>query len=127
MKQLAPIGRVLYGLPFIIFGINHLVNLAYYMDLLTSFLEGFSFTIILTGMIMIITGISVVSGYFTKISAMVLAAVLFLFILGIHVPNFINDPGNMPTMINALKDISLMGGSLMIAGSCKDHRKAGQD
>lgn len=119
MKKIAPIGRVLYGLPFVIFGISHLVNLDFYLHLLSSFLEGYSFTVVLTGIIMIVTGFAVIFGYFTKLAALVLAGLLLLFILTIHIPALIAEGDNMVTLINMLKDVSLLGGSLMVAATCK--------
>jgi hypothetical protein len=41
---------------------------------------------------------------------------LFIFILTIHIPHLIKGVDTTITLITLLKDISLMGGSLMIAG-----------
>jgi hypothetical protein len=46
-----------------------------------------------------------------------LALLLFIFIITIHLPHlFHNDPERTSTLIALLKDISLLGGALMIAG-----------
>jgi hypothetical protein len=45
-----------------------------------------------------------------------LAILLFLFIVTIHIPHLIHGTDTTATLIALLKDISLMGGSLMIAG-----------
>jgi putative oxidoreductase len=45
-----------------------------------------------------------------------LAVLLFIFIITIHIPHLIHDAERTATIIALLKDISLMGGSLMIAG-----------
>ena len=45
-----------------------------------------------------------------------LAILLLIFILTIHIPHLFIDSDRTPTLIALLKDISLMGGSLMIAG-----------
>ena len=45
-----------------------------------------------------------------------LAILLFIFIITIHIPHLFSDADKTVTIIALLKDISLMGGSLMIAG-----------
>ena len=45
-----------------------------------------------------------------------LAALLFIFIVTIHIPHLFTEAYKTITIIALLKDISLMGGSLMIAG-----------
>jgi putative oxidoreductase len=45
-----------------------------------------------------------------------LACILFIFIITIHIPHLIEGHDRTVTLIALLKDISLMGGSLLIAG-----------
>ena len=45
-----------------------------------------------------------------------LAVLLFIFIVTIHIPHLLTEADKTITLIALLKDISLMGGSLMIAG-----------
>ena len=88
----------------------------YYMGMLTSFIPKTAFTLILTGIVLIAVSISIISNRFVKLSSIVLAILLFIFIVTIHIPHLINGVNTTPTLIALLKDISLMGGSLMIAG-----------
>jgi putative oxidoreductase len=55
-----------------------------------------------------------------------LAILLFIFIVTIHIPHLMTEADKTVTLIALLKDISLMGGSLMIAGiySEEEHRKS---
>jgi putative oxidoreductase len=116
MKNITALGRILFALPFAIFGINHFIMLDYYVGMLTSFIPLGAYTIILTGIMLIAVSISIISKKFVKFSTIVLAILLFVFILTIHIPHLINDADKNTTIIALLKDISLMGGSLMIAG-----------
>lgn len=121
MKNLTAIGRILYALPFAIFGINHFVSIDFYMGMVSSFVPTGPFTIILTGLFMLAAAISIITKKFIKISTLLLAALLFIFILTIHVPAlFSADANSSLVMIELLKDVSLMGGSLFIAGICKE-------
>lgn len=116
MKSLTTLGRILYALPFAIFGINHFVMKDYYMGMLTSFIPLGAYTIILTGMLMIAVSISIITKKYVKWSTLILAALLFIFIITIHIPHLIAGTDKPAVFIMLLKDISLMGGSLMIAG-----------
>jgi len=116
MKNLTTAGRILFALPFVIFGINHFIMKDYYVGMLTSFIPLGAYTIILTGILMIAAGISIITKKYVELSTLLLAGMLFIFILTIHVPHLVKGVDTTVSLIALLKDISLMGGSLMIAG-----------
>lgn len=116
MKNFTTIGRILFAAPFAIFGINHFLMMDYYVGMLTSFIPLGAYTIILTGIMLIVASISIISKKFVKFSTLMLALLLFIFIITIHIPNLLGDSDKTITLIALLKDISLMGGSIMIAG-----------
>jgi uncharacterized membrane protein YphA (DoxX/SURF4 family) len=116
MKNMTTIGRILFALPFGIFGINHFLMLDYYIGQLSSFIPSGAFTIILTGFFLIAACISIITKKMVTLSSILLAIMLFIFIVTIHLPHLIQQQDVEISMIALLKDISLMGGSLMIAG-----------
>lgn len=117
MKNISTIGRILFALPFALFGINHFLMMDYYVGMLTSFIPLGAYTIILTGIMLIAASISIISKKFVTFSTIMLAVLLFIFIVTIHIPHLITYEDKTSTIIALLKDISLMGGSLMIAGT----------
>jgi putative oxidoreductase len=116
MKKITTIGRILFAIPFAVFGINHFVMKSYYLGMLTSFIPLGAYTIILTGIMLIVASISIITKKFVKLSTIMLAILLFIFIITIHIPHLFIETDKTVTIIALLKDISLMGGSLMIAG-----------
>jgi putative oxidoreductase len=116
MKNITAAGRILFAIPFAIFGINHFLMMDYYVGMLTSFVPLGAYTIILTGIMLIVASISIISKKFVKFSTLMLAVLLFVFIVTIHIPHLLTGGDKTATLIALLKDISLMGGSLMIAG-----------
>jgi putative oxidoreductase len=116
MKKIATAGRILFAIPFAIFGINHFLMMDYYLGMLTSFIPLGAYTIILTGIMLIAASISIISRKFVRFSTIMLAILLFMFIVTIHIPHLFIEADRSVTLIALLKDISLMGGSLMIAG-----------
>jgi uncharacterized membrane protein len=116
MKKITTLGRILFAVPFALFGINHFLMTDYYLGVLTSFVPLGAYTIILTGIMLIAASISIITKKFVKLSTIMLAILLFIFIATIHIPHLFTDADKTSTIIALLKDISLMGGSLMIAG-----------
>jgi uncharacterized membrane protein len=116
MKNITNIGRILFAIPFAVFGINHFIMKDYYLGMITSFIPLGAYTIILTGLMLIAVSISIIIKKFIRLSTIILSILLFLFIATIHIPHLINGDNQTITLIAMLKDISLMGGSLMIAG-----------
>ncbi len=90
--------------------------LDYYLGMLTHFIPLGAYTIILTGIMLIAASISIITKILVKFSTLLLAVLLFIFIVTIHIPHLFSDADKTITIIALLKDISLMGGSLMISG-----------
>jgi putative oxidoreductase len=127
MKKITTLGRILFAIPFLLFGINHFLMTDYYVGMLTSFIPLGAYTIILTGLMLIATSISIITKKFVKLSTFMLAGLLFIFIVTIHIPHLISETDKTVTIIALLKDISLMGGSLMIAGIYSDEEESGKE
>jgi uncharacterized membrane protein len=123
MKKITTLGRILFAVPFALFGINHFLMTDYYLGVLTSFIPLGAYTIILTGIMLIAASISIITKKFVKLSTIFLAVLLFIFIVTIHIPHMFTDTDKTATLIALLKDISLMGGSLMIAGIYSEEEK----
>jgi putative oxidoreductase len=126
MKRIRTLGRILFAIPFAIFGINHFLMTDYYVGMLTSFIPLGAYTIILTGILLITASISIITKKFVKISTVSLAILLFIFIVTIHIPHLFTEADRTVTLIALLKDISLMGGSLMIAGFYSEEEDSGK-
>jgi putative oxidoreductase len=123
MRNMTTIGRILFAIPFALFGINHFIMMDYYIGMLTSFIPHSAYMIILTGIMLIAASISIILKKYVKLSTIMLAILLFIFIVTIHIPHLLHDTDKTLTIVALLKDISLMGGSLMIAGIYSEEEK----
>lgn len=97
--------------------------LDYYVGMLTSFVPLGAYTIVLTGIMLIVASISIITKILVRFSTLFLAGLLFIFIVTIHIPHLFEDADKTITIIALLKDISLLGGSLMIAGIYSEDEK----
>lgn len=118
MKNLTLISRLLFAIPFILFGINHFIMADFYMGILTSFVPLGYYSIILTGLVLILAGVAIISGRFIQTATMGLSVLLGIFIVTIHIPHLLNpeqyQTQTAEVLITLLKDISLAGASLFI-------------
>ncbi len=113
MKKLAIIGRILFALPFGIMGLNHFLMTNMLIGMMSSFIPGGGFTIILTGAMLITASVFIMLNKYVKIACIWLATLLFLFITTIHIPHLFTDNWQIALM-ELLKDTALMGGAIMI-------------
>ncbi|MCX6286252.1 MAG: DoxX family protein [Bacteroidetes bacterium] len=116
MKQLSNIGRILFALPFGILGLNHFLMYSYYVGIVSSFIPGGGFTVIITGLALIAASISIIIKKFVRLSCLLLALLLLIFIVSIHIPMLFDKSMATMALIELFKDTSLLGGSLLIAG-----------
>lgn len=117
MKNLALIGRILFALPFAIMGLNHFLMTNVFLGMMSSFIPGGAFTVLITGALLIIASISIVINKNVQIACFGLAGLLFIFITTIHIPGLFNADPKLAqyALIELLKDTGLMGGAIMIA------------
>jgi len=78
-----------------------------------SYVPGGIFWVYLTGAALIAAPVSFIIDKHAVLAGQLLAALLLVFVLTIHLPAVIG--GNMMSMGSLLKDLSLAGGSLLLA------------
>lgn len=128
MKSLMLTGRILFALPFLVMGINHFIMMDIVTGMLSSFIPGGGYTVLLTGAFLIVAAIAIIVNRWIPVICYLLAAMLFIFIVTIHIPGFF-DPGIgredivQVHLMNMLKDTGLMGGALLIAGYWRKGKK----
>ncbi len=123
-KRLSLLGRMLFALPFGIIGLHHFIVIDFYTGLLTSFIPGGGYTIVLTGVLLLAACVSIIVNRFVALACYVLAALLFLFIVTIHIPNLVdaNIEQTRFVFMQVIKDTALLGGSLFIAAANQNEK-----
>ena len=114
MNKLAIIGRILFALPFGIMGLNHFLMQNYFLGMMTSFIPGGAYTILITGFLLLMACFFIIINRFMKTVCFSLAGLLFIFIITIHIPGLYTSNWQI-ALIDLLKDTGLMGGAIMIA------------
>jgi putative oxidoreductase len=119
-KLIAILGKVLFAIPLLIFGIIHLINAKEIAPHAPSFLPYHIFWIVLTGLGLMAAAVSLLINKYVRLSMFLLALFLLSTILLIYVPGLRNPQFAQMASTNLLKDICLLGAALYFAGTSTD-------
>ena len=108
------ISRLLFAIPFGIFGILHFMMAENMTGMVPGFMPGGVVWVYITGVALIAACVSFVAQVQVRLAAFLLALMLVFFAVGVHLPLLIE--GSQSAMPNLLKDLSLAGGALILAG-----------
>lgn len=118
MKNLGFVGKLIYVLPFVMFGFGHFTNASAMAGMVPSYFPAPVIWVYLTGLAHILAAVAIVIDKKAKLAALLLGIMLILFALLIHLPGFID--GNQAAMSNFLKDMALGGAALFMSSVFKD-------
>jgi len=122
MTNCQGVGRIVFAVPFIVFGILHFMNAGAMTGMVPSYIPGGVFWVYLTGLALILAGVSIIIQKYTYLASLLLAALLLIFVLTIHLPAVIG--GDRMAISGLLKDTALIGGALLIAAMYPFEKKA---
>ncbi len=115
MDRLTKTGTFIYAIPFGVFGILNFVNGSTMVNIIPSYLPFPIFWVYLTGIALIAASISIMIQKYTRLACLLLALMLFIFIILIHLPGLFNGGTFQGSLVNFLKDTSLAGAALVVA------------
>jgi len=117
LDKIMPFGRLFLAIPLAVFGTEHLTNTADIANIVPRWLPAHEFWVYLVGIALIAAALSIIVQIQSPLAAMLLGAMLFSFVLLIHIPNIIAHPGNRFFWAVGLRDTAFSGGALAYAGS----------
>ncbi len=111
------VGRFLFAIPLLVFGVFHFLN----GQSMVGMLAGWPFALFLvyvSGAGLILGAIALMLNRFARLAAILLAVEIGLFVLTLHLPAMLaGGAGAQMSMMSALKDLALVGGALALAAS----------
>jgi putative oxidoreductase len=114
----------LLAIVMLVFGIYHFLHPRDMVVFVPSFIPGGIIWVYLVGLAFILVAISFLTRRMVKYAGYLLALLLIIFVLTIHLPNYLNagDP-DMQKMafVSLLKDLALAGFALHIASNADNH------
>jgi uncharacterized membrane protein len=119
-KVLSQIGRILFGIPFLVFGIHHFIAGGKMAGAVPSFLPFHTFFIYLVGLALVMAAISLFINVKVKLAMILLSVLMLIFILTIHLPGMLHGGQESQLfMTMLLKDFGLGAAALFIAGNAE--------
>lgn len=106
--------RVLFALPFAVFGLLHLMNANAMAGMVP--VPGGVFWIYFTGIALIAGAVGLITKKLGALAALGLAALMIVFVLAVHLPGLGNPQMAQMAMMGLLKDTALAGAALTWAG-----------
>jgi uncharacterized membrane protein len=115
-ERLIRFGPLFFSVPLALFGMQHFVFLDEVKSAVPSWMPGHLFWAVLVGTALIAAGFSLITGIRAGLAALLVGIMLFLFVLMIYLPNLFHDPHNRFAITVPLRDLTLSGGALSLAG-----------
>lgn len=110
MQAILGLGKYLFAIPFLIFGIFHLMG----AEAMAPMAFGSTLLVYLTGIALILATVSIFMGKYDKLATVLLGVFLLLTVALVHLSGAID--GDQAATGNVLKDLSLAGASWLYAG-----------
>ena len=114
-RALANIGRVLFGVAAVVFGVDHFLALELIASLVPAWMPGHVFLASLAGAAMIAAGVSISTKWMGVLGAFALGLLFLLFVLTLHVPRVLAAPRSPDEWSSALIALGMWGASWICA------------
>jgi uncharacterized membrane protein YphA (DoxX/SURF4 family) len=121
-KLMVFVGKVLFALPFIGFGIENVAGAADKAGIVPPYIPGGVFWIYFTGIAMILAALAILTGKQAREACLGLAIMLLVFIVTVHLPHLANPQLKVMGLMGLYKDTSMMGGALVLAATFKGNK-----
>jgi uncharacterized membrane protein len=109
--------HILFGLCAVTFGVAHFLYLDFTASMIPAFIPFHLFFAGFTGAGHIAAGLSIISGILSRIGSTLLALMFSLFVILLHVPRVLADPGNQIEWVMICHATVLTGAAWLIASS----------
>ena len=117
------VARILYALPFAVFGIIHFMNAQMMKNYIPPFFPAPKLLVYFTGAAMIAASVSILTKIQARLACLLLALLLGIFVVIMHVPGLFNPKMMHMALTSLLKDTSLAGAALLLAGIFGSEKK----
>lgn len=118
-KLMGFVGRVLFALPFLGFGIENVADASAKAGTVPSYIPGGVFWVYFTGIAMILAALAILTGRQAREACLGLAVMLLVFIVTVHLPHLANPQLKAMGIVGLYKDTSMMGAALVLATTFK--------
>jgi uncharacterized membrane protein len=105
-------GSMFFAVPMAVFGADHFIAPAIVAAMVPSWIPWHLFWTYLVGTALIAAALSIVTNKYASLAAALLSAMIFSFVLLLHVPKLAANPSDRITLAVLLRDLSFSAGAL---------------
>jgi uncharacterized membrane protein len=113
--RVAVFGPLFFAIPMAVFAADHFISPQIVAAIVPSWIPGHLFWVYFVGVALFAAALSIVTRKHSVLAATLLSAMLFSFVLLIHVPNLAANPRNRFALAVLLRDSSFSAGALACA------------
>ncbi|MEN9511426.1 MAG: hypothetical protein RLZZ370_1245 [Bacteroidota bacterium] len=107
------VARIVFALPFILFGAMHLMGADQMAGMVPSWLPGGVLWIYITGLAQIAGGLAIILDKMMPLASNLLAVLMLVYVILIQYPMLSHEATRQIGMAGVLKDLGLAGGALL--------------
>jgi uncharacterized membrane protein len=116
MKKIIRIVQIMFAVPWLIFGTQHFLYVDFVAGLVPQYFPVRTFWAYFTGAAMIAAGVSFIVNKKARLAAVLLGAMLLIFVLLMHVPKITGDSSAID-WTRTLQDLAIASTAFMLAGA----------
>ncbi len=125
LDKVIPFGRLCFAIPMAVFGTEHFTDTADIATMVPSWIAAHTFWVYLVGVGLIAAALSITVKVQSRLSATLLGAMFFSFVLLMDIPAALAEPGNRFSWTLALRELAFGSGALAFAGTQRSAKRAG--
>lgn len=107
--------QIIFAIPFAVFGLFHFMNAGTMAGMLGGW-PAAEFLVYFSGAGLIAAAVAIIINKYARLACLLLAAELLIILVATQIPMLGNPEMAQMAMTNILKDTSLIGGALIVAG-----------
>lgn len=117
MNYFYNIGRYLFALTFVVFGIQHFIYADFVSTIVPGWIPFHLFWVYVVGIAFIMAPISIVINKLARLACIMLGATIFLFVALIHIPLILENIHDGGKIANMFKDVGLGSCAFILAST----------
>lgn len=117
LEKLILFGPLFYAAPVAAFGTEHFTEAKGIASIIPAWIPWHEFWVYFLGVCFIAAGLSLATRIQAGLAAALLGATFFLFVVLMHAPGAIQNPGNRTALTVAIRETSFSGGGLALAAT----------
>ncbi len=116
MNAFLSLGRLIFPLPFLVFGLFHFMNATQMAGAVPTYFPAPIAWVYLTGASLVAAAVGMYLGKYDKLAATLLSVFMLILILTVHLPGAMSGTEMSQMSVSMLlKDLGLMGGAMLYA------------